>query len=306
MEYKMLRLMSFFGAAVLPLVFTIIIGVAGFLILGNDLIGVGLFTVFGAMFSVILCGFAGFAITGQNVWVKAIQAEAMLLFSYSSTGNGQIFSCVTRQNPSGGMDVVTNISGQDVVLAYDKPMSYRVLAPARAFMDLFKRKKLDDGSIEKSKTIITIENEDFDKYAMRFGYLTILFFNNETGTLTNKFAINELEKFYAMKYLSLHLDRKMDIYIAELRMARKNFFDALLNKLQAFMKGPMFPILIIIVVGIVGLVLISVFWPQISGFFGGIVPHAPGAAIDSNVVAPITHGTSGTVGGPISSLPKTS
>jgi hypothetical protein len=290
MEYKLVRLFTFFAASFLPLIITVIVAISSFLYLGNDFIGVGIVTILSAFFSVVVCGFAGFQITGQNAWVKAVQGEAMLLFAYSSTGTGQIFSCVTKQNPSGGIDVVAKLGKEEAVLAYDKPMSYRVLSPIRGIMELIHPKKNDDFSSDKAKTVITIVNEDFDKYAMRFGYLTVLFFNNETGTLTNKFAVNELEKFYAMKYLSLHLDRKMDIYISELRMARKNFFDALLNQISAFLKSPMFPVLALAIGAFFVLVLIVMMWPQISGFFGQFFPK-PMVGVDANViVSPIVHG----------------
>lgn len=286
----MLRLLSYFVAAFLTIIVSIIAIVGLFLFFQGNVIETAIIGGIATIFIAIIFGFIGFQMTGQNPWVKTIQGEAMLLLGFSSGGVGQVFSCTTKNNPSGGIDLVTNMNKQEVSMAYDKKMAFRFLKPLTAFSRLLHPGEKVEGAVnakpedeQKARTLITIPNEDFDKHAFHFGYITVLFFNFETGTLINKFDVNTLEKFFQMKYLSLHSDRKYDMYAAELRQARKNFLDALLSRLSSFMKSPAFPVLVLIVVALFGIVFLIIAFPGLGDFVGKILPHAPAAA--SNTAA---------------------
>jgi hypothetical protein len=219
--------------------------------------------VWSLVVGLILAG-AGYIITGANAWVKAIQGDSLIVIDVNSTGVGKFYNATVNNNPFGGIDLKVDFGGGETeTRAYDRKVTHRIQSPLKLLMQPWNKKSEENvGELEK-KISFSIPKDEYEKCAWHYDYLTMLFYDSETGMFLTKPYMREVEKQMQAEYLSLNEWRELKELNKTMRDFTRSTFDLIGQKFGVLFGNPIVKFIIIIAIVVGAIILLIMAFPTL-------------------------------------------
>lgn len=148
---------------------------------------------------------------------------------------------------------------------------------------------------DNDRIVFSMPKKQYEISAWRHDYLTMLFYDSETGMFLTKPYMREVEKQMQAEYLSLNEWRELKALNTQMRDFTRSTFDLIGQKFGAIFGSPMFKILIIIIIVVGIIAALIMFFPQITNT---LLPAAKSIIPNTGqVVTPLTQNPPVTSGG---------
>jgi hypothetical protein len=269
--YKLQKLTLFIITGLFPVLVSTLLLFLGFPILG----------VFaGGIVTAVFLAMAGHWMSSTNAWVQAIQDSKILIIDVNSTGIAGFFVADIIENKLiGGIDIVMPNREKR---SFTREMMQLLALPKRAIMKVITK---EDG---KEKVVFEIAREDFTQAKFSAGYLSLFFYNSQTGMFLSKPQISQTEKELMIDYITLNEWREVKELGKTMRDFMRFTMDQIMDRMTALFGNPLVKIILFgLIIVIIIAVLISVF-PQAQAFLFPAQPASTG-----QVAEPLTKGITG-------------
>lgn len=132
--------------------------------------------------------------------------------------------------------------------------------------------------LDNNRIVFSMPRTEYEKSAWRHDYLTILFYDSETGMFLTKPYMREAEKKMQAEYLSLNEWKELKELNKTMRNFTRTTFDLIGQKFGGMFSSPMMKLVIIVIVVMIIIGGLIMFFPQIQQAVMPAVKTATGTA----------------------------